>query len=196
MDIISLTQPQNKLVVDIGMGKGRLSIALAKSNAEMIVGADISKEMIGIAKQRAEVAGISEKISMVNCDAEHLPFKDNCFPVVYCIQIFPHLPNPLISMLELSRIAQKNGFVVADAIVVSYFRRILESVYYFKALYPFRLIFHKVLGKPLNRLEYNSTVIVNSFSRRFFLNLYQKAKLQLKITERYAIFLMALAKKI
>ena len=195
MDLVYFTQPQNKLVVDIGMGKGRLSIALAKSNAEMVVGADISKEMIGISRERAKDGGVADKISMVNCDAEHLPFKDNCFPVVYCIQIFPHLPNPLISMIELSRIAQKNGFVVADAIVVSHSRRIVESLYYFEAMYPLRVIFHKFFGKPLNRLEYGSTVVVNSFSKRFFISLYQKAKLQLNITERYAIFLMGIAKK-
>ena len=196
MDIISFTQPQNKLVVDVGMGKGRLSIALAKSKAEMIVGADISKEMISIAKQRASEAGVSDKINMVNCDAEHLPFRDNCFSVVYCIQIFPHLPNPLISMSELSRIAQKDGLVVADAIVVSYFRRLIESIYYFKASYPIRVVFHKFFGKPLERLEYNSTTVVNSFSKKFFISLYQKSKLQLNITERYAIFLMGVAKKI
>jgi hypothetical protein len=62
-------------------------------------------------------------------------------------------------------------------------------------MYPLRVIVHKFFGKPLNRLEYSSTVVVNSFSKRFFISLYQKAKLQLNITERYAIFLMGIAKK-
>ncbi len=195
MDIVHFTHPENKLVVDIGMGKGRLSITLVKSNAEMVVGADISREMISIARERAKDVGVADKISMVNCDAEHLPFRNNCFPVVYCMQIFPHLPNPLMSMIELARITQKNGFVVADAIVVSRYQRIIESLYYVKAMYPLRVIFHKFFGKPLNRLEYGSTVVVNSFSKRFFISLYQKAKLQINITERYAIFLMGIAKK-
>lgn len=192
-DLIRLTQPEGKVVLD--MGKGRLAIALAKAGAKAIIGADISREMIKIARIRAKANGVADKIMMCNCDAEHLPFTDGFFPAVCCIQIFPHLPNPLDSMRELARVVQKGGLVATDAIVEHFFRRFVVSLYYNRFMWPSRAIIHKMFGKPLERLEYHSTTVVNSFSKGFFQSLFEKADLRVVHTERYNIFLFALAKK-
>ena len=50
-------------------------------------------------------------IEAIRCDAEHLPFKDNSIDHILFFQIFEHLPNPIMALLELNRVAAKSVFL-------------------------------------------------------------------------------------
>ena len=50
---------QGKTVLDIGCGPGHYSVALAKNGAAQVLGIDFANEMIAIASQNAQAAGVN-----------------------------------------------------------------------------------------------------------------------------------------
>lgn len=58
---------EGKKILDVGCGSGRYSIELAKKGAT-VVGVDFSDEMLAMARQRAEEAGVSDKTTFVSGD--------------------------------------------------------------------------------------------------------------------------------
>lgn len=52
---------QGKRVIDIGCGPGHYSIALALAGASYVLGLDFAKNMIDIAKERAQISGVTDR---------------------------------------------------------------------------------------------------------------------------------------
>jgi len=80
VNIVKKTQPKH--ILDIATGTGDLAINLAETNAEKIVGLDISSGMLEIGKQKIEKKNLSNKIEMVIGDSENMPFEDNTFDAI------------------------------------------------------------------------------------------------------------------
>ena len=53
---------------------------------------------------------IKTSIVTVQCDAQHLPFKDNMFILVWCSHVLEHVDNPYLVLKEIKRVA--NGKVI------------------------------------------------------------------------------------
>jgi|GEM_PF-6049577 ubiquinone/menaquinone biosynthesis C-methylase UbiE len=69
-----------KLILDVGCGTGGSTFFLAEhGKAELIVGVDVAKSMIRVAKINAIKKGLSNKTCFVICDGRYLPFKVSCF---------------------------------------------------------------------------------------------------------------------
>jgi len=195
LDVIKLSEAKGKSVLDVGTGRGRLAISFAFAGAAEVVAADISREMIDMAKKRSKEAGVADKITLCVCDAERLPFKDESFNCICCIQTFAHLPNPKEAMNELARVCKTGGIIVADAIAYGTLYRLLTKLY-FSTPRTLRRLAHILWGKPLDRLEYHSVPVVNDYSRREFLSMFGRARLNIKHSLRYDIFLLVLAERI
>ena len=58
---------EGRRILDVGCGSGRYSIELARSGAE-VVGVDFSEEMLGMARTRAEEAGVADRTTFVSGD--------------------------------------------------------------------------------------------------------------------------------
>ena len=43
--------------------------------------------------------------NLINCDAQYLPFKDNCFEDVICSHVIEHVKNPFLLLKELIRVS-------------------------------------------------------------------------------------------
>jgi len=114
--IVKETNP--KSILDIATGTGDLAIALAKTNAEKIVGLDISSGMLDIGKEKIKKGGLESKIEMVLGDSESIPFKDNTFDaitVAFGVRNFEVLENGL---KEIYRVLKPNGcFVILETSV-------------------------------------------------------------------------------
>ena len=83
-----------KRVLEIGCGIGTDTINFARAGAQ-VVACDLSAESIKIASQRAEVFGLSERISFVNTDAELMEgVPDGPFDLIYSFGVIHHTPNP------------------------------------------------------------------------------------------------------
>ncbi len=111
-------EQQPKAVLDIATGTGDLAIAMANTNAEKIIGLDISSGMLEIGKEKIDKKGLSSKIEMVLGDSENMPFEDNTFDaitVAFGVRNFENLKRGLKDIL---RVLKPGGiFVILETSV-------------------------------------------------------------------------------
>ncbi|MBU3822044.1 bifunctional demethylmenaquinone methyltransferase/2-methoxy-6-polyprenyl-1,4-benzoquinol methylase UbiE [Flavobacteriaceae bacterium XHP0103] len=107
-----------KTILDIATGTGDLAIALASTNADKIIGLDISSGMLAVGKEKINKKGLSDRIEMVLGDSENMPFEDNTFDaitVAFGIRNFETLENGL---KEILRVLKPGGcFVILETSV-------------------------------------------------------------------------------
>lgn len=110
LKIVSDTNP--KTILDIATGTGDLAILMSNTNAERIVGLDISTGMLEIGKQKIAKKNLSDKIEMLLADSENIPFEDNSFDaitVAFGLRNFETLEKGLA---EILRVLKPNGILV------------------------------------------------------------------------------------
>ncbi|MEW4924273.1 bifunctional demethylmenaquinone methyltransferase/2-methoxy-6-polyprenyl-1,4-benzoquinol methylase UbiE [Algibacter sp. 2305UL17-15] len=114
--VVKLVKAQQpKAVLDIATGTGDLAIAMADTNAEKIIGLDISSGMLEVGKQKIDKKGLSARIEMVLGDSENMPFEDNTFDaitVAFGVRNFETLKKGL---KEILRVLKPGGvFVILE----------------------------------------------------------------------------------
>ena len=118
--LVGETQP--KSVLDIATGTGDLAINLTKTNADKIVGLDISEGMLEVGRSKIAKRNLSKTIEMVLGDSEKLPFEDNSFDaitVAFGIRNFENLEKGLS---EILRVLKPSGiFVILETSVPTKF---------------------------------------------------------------------------
>ena len=102
-----------KYIMDMATGTGDLAIALAKRiDGSTIYGADFSSEMLAVAKQKIEHLGLSERISLTECNAEDIPLEDGAVDaatVAFGVRNFEHQREALT---EIKRTIRSGGHLV------------------------------------------------------------------------------------
>lgn len=94
-----------------GVGAGELALELAQAGITEVVGVDISPAML----ERAEFRRLSiqdERLQSVNfrlAPAHDLPFLDNRFDVVLCVNLLHHMAKPLPALREFHRVLAAHG---------------------------------------------------------------------------------------
>jgi len=102
-------------ILDIATGTGDLAIDLTKTNARKIVGADISKEMLKIARNKVNSRNLNGIIEIQLGDAEKLNFQDNYFDAITCSFGVRNFDDLSKALQEIKRILKPNGtFVVLE----------------------------------------------------------------------------------
>lgn len=111
--IVNATKP--KLILDIATGTGDLAILLAETNADKIIGLDISPGMLNIGIEKIKQKHLSNQIEMVIGDSENMPFTDNYFDAItvsFGIRNFETLEKGLC---EILRVLKPSGtFVILE----------------------------------------------------------------------------------
>lgn len=102
-----------KFVLDAGTGTGRFAIHLAQRGIN-IVAIDSSKEMVKIARKKAQQAGCQHRIQFIVSDIESLPFKNESFEGGCSIIVLIHLACRDYAVSELSRVLKPSGIAVLD----------------------------------------------------------------------------------
>jgi len=95
-----------KRVLEVGVGMGSDYLEWLKAGAE-VTGIDLSTESIARARQRCESAGYTADLRQA--DAEHLPFRDNTFDIVYSYGVMHHSPDPAQCIREARRVLKPGG---------------------------------------------------------------------------------------
>jgi len=105
-----------KLILDIGCGTGDSTLFLAKhGKGELIVGVDVVKSMIHVAKINAIKKGLSRKTCFVICDGRYLPFKVSCFDALVSRgDAFCFLTPVKDAVHEFKRVLSSCGVVVIE----------------------------------------------------------------------------------
>lgn len=136
-------------VLEIGCGTGNLTRRLGALVKEkgFIVGLDLSRKMIDIAKEKTKIA------SFVNALGEKLPFVDDSFDLVVGMGILHHLPDLDTFFEEVSRIVKRKGRIVFSE---PYKGGILEIVLFRKAikflLLPLIVLLHRLNKERIENL--------------------------------------------
>jgi len=116
LKIVSDKKP--KVILDIATGTGDLAILMAQTNAEKIIGLDISAGMLEVGKKKIAEKGLSNLIDMVLGDSEKIPFEDNYFDAItvgFGVRNFEHLEK---GFAEILRVLKPNGvFVILETSV-------------------------------------------------------------------------------
>ena len=116
VNIITKKKPQS--ILDIATGTGDLAINLIETNAEKIVGLDISEGMLEVGKQKINKKNLNHTIEMIVGDSENLPFENASFDaitVAFGVRNFENLEKGLS---EILRVLKPNGtFVILETSV-------------------------------------------------------------------------------
>jgi len=114
--IVAAANP--KKILDIATGTGDLAILMTGTNAEKIIGLDISEGMLDVGRKKIIDKGLSDKIEMVLGDSENIPYEDNTFDaitVAFGVRNFENLDKGLS---EILRVLKPNGvFVILETSV-------------------------------------------------------------------------------
>jgi malonyl-CoA O-methyltransferase len=115
------------VILDVGCGSG-LFFDRAASQADMIVGVDISHKLLLKAKEHA---GSQRNAFVLQADADHLPFSDGFFDCVFAFTVLQNMPKPPETLDELIRITKLGGRVVVTGLKKAFplekFMDILEN---------------------------------------------------------------------
>ena len=101
-------------VLDVACGTGDSTIAVARAAApgSLVTGVDISEGMMALVAEKAEKAGVADRIRLAVADGEDLPFPDASFDRVTCafgIRNFEHKEQGL---REFHRVLKPGGRAV------------------------------------------------------------------------------------
>jgi ubiquinone/menaquinone biosynthesis C-methylase UbiE len=99
-------------VLDVGCGTGLFFSHIAPE-AQTVVGVDISRLLLLQAKERARRF---RNVHLLQADADHLPFSDKQFSVVFAFTVLQNMPKPLETLSELKRNAQRGAHVVVSGL--------------------------------------------------------------------------------
>jgi ubiquinone/menaquinone biosynthesis C-methylase UbiE len=102
--IINELRPASLL--DVGCGNGGF-LSLVRDGNRMLAGADLSPEMITVARQR-----LGETVDLRVADSEHLPWDTGTFDCLTCNYSFHHYPNPGVVLLDMRRVLKPGGYLV------------------------------------------------------------------------------------
>ncbi|MGV8813485.1 MAG: bifunctional demethylmenaquinone methyltransferase/2-methoxy-6-polyprenyl-1,4-benzoquinol methylase UbiE [Gelidibacter sp.] len=116
VDIIAKTKANR--ILDIATGTGDLAINLAQTEAQEIIGLDISNGMLEVGRKKIADKKLGDKIKMTLGDSENIPFEDNSFDaitVAFGVRNFENLEKGLS---EILRVLKPNGtFVILETSV-------------------------------------------------------------------------------
>lgn len=120
LKIVKEKNPNN--ILDIATGTGDMLILYSNSNIKELVGIDISKGMLDVAKTKVKNLNLENRIKLELGDAENINFEDNTFDaitVTYGIRNFEDLKKGLS---EILRVLKPNGvFVILETSVPEHF---------------------------------------------------------------------------
>ena len=93
-------------VIDVGTGTGRAALALASRGAR-VTAVDASREMLDVARVRAQAAGVDvASVTFEVADAHALPFEDRSFDAAVSLRVLMHTPGWRQALAELCRVSR------------------------------------------------------------------------------------------
>lgn len=99
---------KNKKILDVGCGRGDLSLYLAQNGA-IVTGIDLSKNYIDLCDIRSKENNLNIDFMVMN--AQVPDFEDNSFDIIVGSRIIHHLPDLDLFYRECKRLLKKKGFI-------------------------------------------------------------------------------------
>lgn len=100
-------------VLDIGGGMGRIAAPLSMSYDVILC--DLSDAMLSLAREAAANATAPMRLRTQLVDASRpLPYADDSFDLIVCLDLLVHLPDPQAAVRELFRVLKPGGTAIID----------------------------------------------------------------------------------
>lgn len=111
--IVKILKSKNpSTILDVATGTGDLAIAMVKTNAQKIIGLDISKGMLDVGIEKIKDRNLNNTIEMVIGDSENLKYENDFFDAVtvsFGVRNFESLDSGLS---EIFRVLKPKGSLV------------------------------------------------------------------------------------
>jgi 2-polyprenyl-3-methyl-5-hydroxy-6-metoxy-1,4-benzoquinol methylase len=101
--------PAPARVADLGCGSGSLSVLLGEEGYD-VSGIDLSDEMLGVARTKAERAGV--EVAFAQGDASAPDLEHGAFDVVLCRHVLWALPDPSAALAQWVDLLRPDGRLV------------------------------------------------------------------------------------
>ena len=111
--VLKMVSDKNpKTILDIATGTGDLAILMTKTNAEKIIGLDISEGMLDVGRQKINAQNLANRIEMVLGDSEKMPYDDNTFDAITVAFGVRNFENLETGLSEILRVLKPKGIFV------------------------------------------------------------------------------------
>lgn len=98
-------------VLDIGTGKGMLAVELA-ARGPRVVSIDTDPTNVPLARDLADAAGVTDRLTFVTGDAARLPFPDRHFGSAASMDVLHHLSDPEPVLRDVVRTLSPHGEIL------------------------------------------------------------------------------------
>lgn len=113
---------EDDVILEIGCAKGEILYHIIK-RARCGIGIDIAQNILRRARK-------SEKISYVQADAEHIPFDDDAFSKILCLDLLEHVHNPEQVLLEMKRVLKEHGEIIIAVPTTGFLASLLTGYFH------------------------------------------------------------------
>src|SRR5437899_1951565 len=104
-------------VLDVATGTGFVAVEFAQKTNGLVVGSDITREMIGWARKHAEKESVKDHTAFLHAEGSRQPFPDQSFNNVVSRLSFHHIADPGPVVKEMARLVKPGGrVIIADQI--------------------------------------------------------------------------------
>jgi ubiquinone/menaquinone biosynthesis C-methylase UbiE len=107
-------------VLDVACGSGASALALVKQFNCRVMGIDLSQKNMEKARNKAEEAGLEDRLEFKISDAESLDFDNETFDSVICECALCTFPNKTLAVQEMFRILKPGGSIGITDIVIEH----------------------------------------------------------------------------
>ncbi len=101
-------------VLEVGCGAGSTAVLLARRGFS-VDAVDTVTTMIHLARDLAARSGVADRVTASVGDVAALAFADGAFSLVVALGVIPWLPSVREPMLEIARVLEPGGYLIASA---------------------------------------------------------------------------------
>jgi demethylmenaquinone methyltransferase/2-methoxy-6-polyprenyl-1,4-benzoquinol methylase len=98
-------------VLDVATGTAAVAIELTRRTGCSVVGVDQSAEMLAEGRRRVAEAGLTDRIELLEGQAEELPFGDESFDGLTFTYLLRYVDDPAATLTELARVVRSGGTI-------------------------------------------------------------------------------------
>ena len=125
--ILEAAQPLAGSILEIGTGKGYMTVALAQAG-HLFTSIDKSAEEQEFARLNIEYLGLGDRVTFEVEDAESMSFTDGSFDKIISVNMVHHLEHPFCVMDEMERVVATRGRIILSEMTPAGFG-ILDQVH-------------------------------------------------------------------
>ena len=99
-------------VLDLATGTGDLAFDIARMHPDAtVIGLDPSRQMLAVAHAKRARRGLADRITLVEGDAQHLPYRDGEMDAATIAFGIRNVPDRLAALREMARVVRPGGRV-------------------------------------------------------------------------------------